>query len=560
VTSRRDVLQLFLGAPLAVAACKRAAPPAAIAGALVPSLEDRGHRIRDEGPVSIPAVTGGAEGEAIADVLVVGGGVAGLAARERLAREGLRVVLVEADDVLGGTAKAGSNAGGSFPWGAHYVTAPLVEAKPIVRLLRELGVVDGLTADGRDVVVAEEAIARAPEERLFHLGRWEDGLYPRAGASADDLAQLERFRAKVRALAERRDSQGRRAFIAPLAFASTDADVLELDRITMEAWLEREGLTSPRLRWLVDYACRDDFGLRLAHTSAWAALFYFAARTGPDGEPREVIPWPEGNGRLVRHLAAKGRGEVLLGHLVRRVAPWRAGQRDEGASAARAPARDGVVAVVEDRDGVRRAIRARHAVIAVPRFVANRVVDGLAARGPAEASPSYGSWVVANLVVRRELFEGEAPLAWDSVIHKSPSLGYVNARHQLDARSSRLAITHYYALCDEDPKAVREKLLAIDHARWCDVVLADLEAPHPRIREHVERIDVLRWGHAMVRPVPGVRTAAARGDACRPHGCVHFAHTELSGVALFEEAYAHGLRAAEEILTARGATFTSEFA
>jgi phytoene dehydrogenase-like protein len=543
VSSRRDFLQLFLGAPLAAGACKRAAPPAAIAGSLVPSLEERGHRIRDEGPVPIPPP---GEGEPIADVLVVGGGVAGLSARERLSREGLRVVLVEADEVLGGTAKAGANAGGAFPWGAHYVTAPLVEAKPVVRLLRELGVVDGLTADGRDVVLAEEAIVRAPEERLFHLGRWEDGLYPRAGATAEDLVQLERFRARVRALAERRDARGRRAFVAPLAFASTDPDVLELDRITIEAWLDREGLTSPRLRWLVDYACRDDFGLRLAHTSAWAALFYFAARTGPDGEPREVVPWPDGNGRLVRHLAAKGRGEVLLGHLVRRVAP-----SHDGA---------GVVAVVEDRAGVRRAIRARHAVIAVPRFVAARVVDGLAARGPTEAPPSYGSWVVANLVVRREAFLGEAPLAWDSVIHKSPSLGYVNARHQLDARSERLAITHYYALCDEDPKAVREKLLAIDHPRWCDVVLADLEAPHPRIREHVERVDVLRWGHAMVRPVPGVRTAAARGDAQRPHGSVHLAHTDLSGVALFEEAYAHGLRAAEEILAARAVPFVSEFA
>ncbi len=554
MSSRRDFLQLFLGAPLAAAACKRASAPAPIAGDLVPSLEDRGHRIRDEGPVPIPEARAG---DGVADVLVVGGGIAGLAARERLAREGLRVVLVEADDVLGGTAKAGSNAGGSFPWGAHYVTAPLVEAKPIVRLLRELGVVEGFTPDGHDVVVAEEAIARAPEERLFHLGRWEDGLYPRAGASADDLAQLERFRAKVRALAERRDAQGRRAFVAPLAFASTDADVLDLDAITIEAWLEREGLTSPRLRWLVDYACRDDFGLRLAHTSAWAALFYFAARTGPDGEPRDVIPWPEGNGRLVRHLAAKGRGEVLLGHFVRRVAQGERVARDGGGDGDAGDAV--VVAIVEDGQGVRRAIRARHAVVAVPRFVASRIVDGLAARNPIVVAPGYGSWVVANLVVRREAFAGEAPLAWDSVIHKSPSLGYVNARHQLDARSDRLAITHYYALCDEDPKAVREKLLAIDHARWCDVVLADLAVPHPRIREHVERIDVLRWGHAMVRPTPGVRRAAARGDAQRPHGAVHLAHTELSGVALFEEAYAHGLRAAEEILAARRLPFVSEF-
>ena len=32
-----------------------------------------------------------------------------------------------------------------------------------------------------------------------------------------------------------------------------------------------------------------------------------------------------------------------------------------------------------------------------------------------------------------------------------------------------------------------------------------------------------------------------------PRGKIHFAHTDLSGVALFEEAFDHGLRAAREI-------------
>ena len=32
-----------------------------------------------------------------------------------------------------------------------------------------------------------------------------------------------------------------------------------------------------------------------------------------------------------------------------------------------------------------------------------------------------------------------------------------------------------------------------------------------------------------------------------PRGVVHFAHTDLSGIALFEEAFDHGLRAAREV-------------
>jgi hypothetical protein len=55
-----------------------------------------------------------------------------------------------------------------------------------------------------------------------------------------------------------------------------------------------------------------------------------------------------------------------------------------------------------------------------------------------------------------------------------------------------------------------------------------------------------------VRPRPGVAWGGARRAAARPIGAVHFAHSDLSGVALFEEALDQGVRAAEEVLAARG--------
>jgi hypothetical protein len=54
--------------------------------------------------------------------------------------------------------------------------------------------------------------------------------------------------------------------------------VTSLDRVSMSEWMDARGLTSPRLRWWVDYACRDDYGMTLDHTSAWAGLFYFCSR------------------------------------------------------------------------------------------------------------------------------------------------------------------------------------------------------------------------------------------------------------------------------------------
>ena len=39
-------------------------------------------------------------------------------------------------------------------------------------------------------------LCREPEERLFFGYAWHAGLYPRDGASAEDVEQLARFRAR----------------------------------------------------------------------------------------------------------------------------------------------------------------------------------------------------------------------------------------------------------------------------------------------------------------------------------------------------------------------------
>ena len=58
----------------------------------------------------------------------------------------------------------------------------------------------------------------------------------------------------------------------------------------------------------------------------------------------------------------------------------------------------------------------------------------------------------------------------------------------------------------------------------------------------------------MVRPSPGFVWGTARKAAAEPLRGIHFAHTELSGVSLFEEAFFQGNRAADEVIAAlRGA-------
>jgi hypothetical protein len=52
----------------------------------------------------------------------------------------------------------------------------------------------------------------------------------------------------------------------------------------------------------------------------------------------------------------------------------------------------------------------------------------------------------------------------------------------------------------------------------------------------------------MIRPRPGFVWGGAREKAQRPYRGIHFAHTDLSGIALFEEALDHGVRAAGAVL------------
>jgi hypothetical protein len=108
--------------------------------------------------------------------------------------------------------------------------------------------------------------------------------------------------------------------------------------------------------------------------------------------------------------------------------------------------------------------------------------------------------------------------------------------------------TWYHPLCDRSPRQARTELLGRDWQSCADLALTDLRRPHPEIDTLVERVDVMRWGHAMIRPRVGFVWGSARAAAMKPYRGVHFAHSDLSGIALFEEAFCHGVRAADEVL------------
>jgi glycine/D-amino acid oxidase-like deaminating enzyme len=487
----------FLGAALIGLAPKTDRP---IAGGFIDDSHERGHQLRDRAP--FPAVKQTIK----VPIVIVGGGIAGLSAAWWLDKRGFGdFVLLEMQTRAGGNARWGENEISPYPWAAHYVPVPGKKAALVRELFEELGVLRG-------GVWEERYLCFSPQERLYLHGRWQEGIEPLTAATARDRQDFARFFAGVK------EFRATGEFTIPMELGSKPSP---LDRLSMAQWLERERFTSPYLNWYVNYACRDDFGALATETSAWAGIHYFASR-----EPEEKGPltWPEGNGWIARRLLEKLARYVRTGAMVHHIA--RDGRRLRVSA--------GETAYIADC-----------VIFAAPSFLAPYVCEG----APPVSGFVYSPWLTANLTLDRLPRERDFETAWDNVIYDSPALGYVVATHQsLATYQDRTVWTFYWALAHGSPADNRRLLLEQDWGYWKEAILRDLERAHPDIRQCVSRVDVLRLGHAMARPVPGFLGSEERRRLNESTGNLLFANSDLSGFSIFEEAQYRGVKAAERAL------------
>jgi hypothetical protein len=525
--SRRELLTLFLGAPFAMSACReplRAFPE----GEIVGQSASLGHILREGRVFEVPPNNWETK-----KVAIVGGGIAGLSAAWKLIKGNFNdFVVLELEREVGGTARNGKGDPVSYPWGAHYLPVPFKENVELIELLDEMSLLDGRDREG-EPIAKEQFLCREPEERLFYKGRWYEGLFLNVGASDEDKRQYAEFQKQIDAWVNWRDARGRRAFVLPIEQCSDDAYATSLDKITFGEWLRQNGFTSERLIWYCDYACRDDYGLKLQQTSAWAGLFYFCSRVPKSGaESQPFITVPEGNGQFVNYFHGRVSENVQAGQVVVSVVPTRTG----------------VDVVCLDGETLR-GIHCEQVIYAAPMFTAPYAIRGFRDDPPFDAAAfQHNAWFVANLHLKdrpKPRFAKDFPLSWDNVLYESPSLGYVTATHQKGIDYGPTILTYYYPMC-ADPSG-RTTLFNYDWKQLADVCLTDLARAHPDIYELTTRLDVMRWGHAMISPRPNFIWSGIREKATKPFRNIHFAHTDLSGVALFEEAFYHGLRAAQEI-------------
>jgi glycine/D-amino acid oxidase-like deaminating enzyme len=473
-----------------------------IAGSFVNDSFQAGHLLRDRATFPAPKRI-----EKV-PVVIVGGGIAGLSAAWRLRKRGFTdFVLLEMNESAGGNARWGENEITPYPWAAHYVPVPGPKAIYVRELFEDLGVLQ----DGQ---WNERYLCFSPQERLFLYGRWQEGIEPAIGLKPKDREQFQRLEdlfTKYRSSGE---------FTIPLEIGRSNR-LSDLDRISFSEWLRQQNIDSPLVNWYMNYACRDDYGALAKDTSAWAGIHYFSSR---EVEEKGPLTWPEGNGWITRRLLERIGENVRTNQMVHRITPGPRG------------------ATVEAGDTQ---FQSEFVIFAAPTFLAPYLVDNLAPMRDFVYSP----WLTANLTVDRLPDARGAEPTWDTVFLDSPTLGYVDATHQsIRSHIDKTVWTFYWALAEGDPAQNRRLLLETDWAYWKEAILHDLERVHSDIRRCVSRIDIMRMGHAMVRPVPGSIFSAERQRLARRQGRILFANSDVSGISIFEEAQYHGVKSAEEIL------------
>lgn len=462
--------------------------------------------------------------------LIVGGGISGLSACRFLNKNGENdYLLLEMEDHLGGNSSNGQNAFSKFPLGAHYLPLPNKENIEIIEFLNESGICLGNDESG-EPVLDEYQMTFPQQERLFYKNAWQNDIIPQKGISLQIQKELDRFFRMMDEYRLKKDDRGTYWFAIPVHDSSREEDALQLEKMLFKDWLAIQNFKSEELLWLLDYSCKDDYGLGIQYVSAWAGIHYFAGRKNNWSEKYKdhVFTWPEGNARLISYFSRYTQEKYIPSHLVFDI---KVNDKVE-------------VLSFDSLHKKTKKIIAEKVLLAAPQFVNERILNQKRTE-----SFNYVPWLLTTITLKNE-FGGDEELAWDNVIYGSEGLGYINDQHQnIGLVMGEKVITYYRSFSTADCRKARKKLYNMKEEQLKELVLADLKKAHPLIEDFITEIQFHKIGHAMIAPVPGQIFGENSEKVRQPiEGKIFFAHSDLSGISIFEEAFYQGIRATKEMI------------
>ncbi|OYU94868.1 MAG: FAD-dependent oxidoreductase [Bacteroidetes bacterium B1(2017)] len=464
-------------------------------------------------------------------VAIIGGGISGLSAARILKKNNIPFVLLELNNQPGGNAISGKNEVSAYPWGAHYLPIPNLYQPELINFLTETGVITETNELGLPVY-NDYYLCSAPEERLFIHHYWQEGIIPETALKEQDHRDIKTFFELISHYKNAIGSDQKEAFCIPIENSSQDLEFLKLDKQTMADFLLQHELKSTYLLWYLNYCCKDDFGTPLNKTSAWAGIHYFASRKGiaANATAGDVLTWPEGNNFLVQGLTKPIKQNILENALVVDV-----NQKPNEIE----------ILYLNHAKNTYHKIICKQAIIATPQYINKKIIRNYPLT---HLNFDYFPWLVANITTLPLAQNKGTEMSWDNVLYTSESLGYVNACHQhLDSKIPKYVLTYYLPLCKLSAKEERKLAFEKTQEEWAEIVLKDLEKAHPDLRQQIEKIDLKVWGHAMISPQTGVIWNTEKKQFLNNSEPIYYAHSDLSGISIFEEAFYQGTKAAQQI-------------
>ena len=463
------------------------------------------------------------------DFLIIGAGISGLSAGRQLVKKGKKdFVIIELEKTTGGNSNYNENQFSKFPIAAHYLPLPNIEDKDLLDFLYESKIITHY--ENGKPVFDETQLCFDPKERLFIKNTWQEDLIPKYGVSIDTEKEFKRFFDAMSYFKNSRDKLGNYHFMLPRSLSSNEVIYQEFDSITMKEWLLKNEFKSEDLQHYVDYCCRDDFGLGIDYISAWAGIFYFAARKHNNFNTEAVLTWPEGNGRLKSHLEQFSKDNIKTKQIAFDVSITQ----------------DKVNVKVFDESNKQTILyKANQVICCTPSFISKYLFKEKSKYSGFE----YAPWFTATITLEDIDLNDDFPLCWDNVIHKGKGLGYIyNQQQSLGQIHKNKVITYYYSFSSSDSKRARKELFNMKEAEIKKIIFSDLKIAHPNIQNFIKEIEIFKLGHGMISPRPNFIFGKSINEAKKSiDNKIHFAHSDLSGISVFEEAFNQGISIVNKI-------------
>ncbi len=427
------------------------------------------HRVRDEGSriFSRPPAT------ARHDVVIVGGGVSGLAAAYKLRHRDF--LLLEKDAHWGGNAYAMEYEGSTYATG----TAFLTKDEHAYSFAKEIGL-EPLPVNSSDPSIIHGELI---------LDTWGEGL-DKLPYSASIRESFKNFRKEMLAINVEKN-------LTEL-YNKPFTDYLKGYPIELKQWWDNFGPSN--------------WGATSEETAAALAILNLQ-EMAEEGRSDDRYTWPGGLGAITRKLAdileATHKDRMIAGATTVAVVPEKE-----------------AVQVTYILDGQPKTVAAKAVIMAAPKFITRRIVEGLPdAQDDAMSKIRYIPYPVVNLIFDKPVFNQ----GYDTWCPGNTFTDFIVAdwviRKQPGYKQKYNIITCYTPMKEED----RGYLLTEAGARKIAAnVLADFQKLMPTFNIDPVEVHIYRRGHPLYMSMPGLYTHVQR-LVRQPMDRVFFANTDSEG-------------------------------